>query len=298
VSAALDAYLGELERRLRVGHARRVRAIEEARDHLAEFDLGDDELAAAIERFGSPSVVARSFNAGHSTRVLRRAPALGVLIGASIFLSAAIAARSSATPWRAPTAAVVLFSSAVVAAQLALAAGLILCGRLAASVGERTISERESRLARRSALLLYVSEAAAALLLVATIVVDVVVHGPVRGELVVGLGALLLCGAVGLGAAWRYGRFTPTSVGPLDEESVPAPSRFAWRAFDLVQRRPALSCALVAGLAAVGSANHAETSLLWSLPWALGQAVVVVVAFVGLRGWLGLAREDVEVATG
>jgi hypothetical protein len=292
VSAELDRYLDELGRRLRLSGARRARALEEARDHLAESDADAATLSAAIARFGEPAEVARSFNAGHSTRRLRRSPVLGIAVGVWIFASMALAARSSATPWQAPVAAIVLFSTAVVAAQLALAGGLVLCGRLTATMGERTISAREAELARRGALLLYVGEAVAAGLLVATIVADDVARGSVPASMIAGGALIALAGVAGALGARRLARFAPVSVEAIDDESLSPPARWAWRGFDVVARHPGPSCAVVAALAAAGSANHAESSVVLSLPWAAGQAIVVVAGFLALRGWLGLRGED------
>jgi hypothetical protein len=292
----LDRYLTELDRHLSLGRRRRARVLEEVRDHLAEGEGDGADLAAAIERFGAPAVVARAFNAGHSTRLLRRAPVLGVLVGSSIFVAMALSASGSATPWRAPTAEIVLFSSAVVCAQIALAAGLILCGRIVGTIGERTISSRESVLARRSAIALYVGEFAAAALLVSMLVIDAAMRRSAPGTLIAGAALIGLAGLAGAVGAWRMRSFTPTSDGPLDEERLGAPARLAWLVFDVIGRHPVVSCAVVAGLAAIGSANHAETSLVGSLPWAFGQAAVVVVVFVAMRGWLGLVAEPAPVA--
>jgi hypothetical protein len=84
--SAIERYLGELERELRIGGRLRRRILAEAEDHLREAarEVGED---AAVSCFGQPAELARRFAANAAGSTGRRAAQLLTVALALAFLA-------------------------------------------------------------------------------------------------------------------------------------------------------------------------------------------------------------------
>ena len=296
----VNAYVIELDSLLRVSRRRRERTLEDSREHLedgidAALGAGLDERAAtaqAIGRYGEPQVVARHVNADFCTSILRRAPISGLSLAVVVLAALVLAAHSSPSHASAGIVTRVLFSTAVAAGEVALAAGILLVLRLVESSRERAIGNDDAQLARRTGLVLFAGEAAAAVLLMSAIAANKITRGSIGPNLIISATVMVLAGAAAFTLARRMYYIAPVGVEGPPTAISPLPGELAHRAFAVVGRFRAASCAVVAAVAAYGALGHAETALPGSLWWAGGQALVVVVGFLSLGGYLGLRHDE------
>lgn len=282
----IDAFLDDLGRRLVASRRRRARIVGEVRDHLDEaadhfVAHGEDRRTAeahAVGAFGHASDLAGQINAQVAAASLRRVPMIMAAAGTAVV--AGFVSAASAQPRHDGAAASrqqVAFFVAVLGLQFAVVAGVRVVARIAAVWGA-TPSDADQALVRRASLVflggLVVCIAGWTVALVGS---DVRRHTtPVVGGAVV----MLLATIIATVATLRR-RVVPIGVaGSAPGTAIRSRLAIAERAITMMGRRPSLTCAAVALVAAASAMSHAETTVGRALPWGVAEAAAVVAGFV------------------
>lgn len=299
---AIDQYIAELSSCLHVGRQDRVRIVAEVRDHLddaAEHRVrsGARREQAAIEAFGPASTIATHFNAEAGTRAMRRAPIVVFNAGAAVFVGLLVAGRAQprpAVPMTALLATQVSFFVAVLAFQVAVAAGICAASRAIAWYRTPTARADDRQFVRRAATISTTALGIAAAAWVTTlgIAVDRLAHPNAAAALI---GGAIMLGAATLAITWtRHLRFNPSDNSVAVYSDPPGIVAVGERAIAVVRRHPVVSCTVIAALSVWPAMAHAETTFTGALPWGIAQAAAVIIAFIVLGPALGLRQPQTD----
>jgi len=306
----IDRYVGELTSRLNVGARDRARILAEVRDHLDDaiahrVQCGDRREAAAIaalDAFGSPSLVASQFNAEAGARAMRRAPLVAFAAGLAVvtaFVVAAVTQPRSGSPVSATLLTQIAFFTAVLSFQIAVVAGICAASRALSLWRTAGVRGDDRALVVRCAIISTDALGVAAVGWATTMLFALNrLADPNRPTLVLG-GMVMVC-AAGVASATTHrlpvnasdhaadaGSSNEAASGNDDGNALLG---LGERAIGVVRLHPVVSCATVAALSVWPAMSHAETTVPGALPWGLTQAATVVLGFIVLGPALGLRR--------
>lgn len=302
--SAFQEYLLELDSLLKVGDRERVSILEEVHDHLIESAerLSASTLplslteARSISAFGSPSLIAGTFNAVAGGKAMRRVPIINFFSGLIVVVSfLATAINQPQTTLQATISQQVAFFISVIAFQIALIAGVCGLFRALASWSNSESSGSHRAQVRRCAIISLLALVCGVVALTTNFIFDVYrVTDTNRVALTIGSASMFMSAGVGLFYALTL------QVNEGDEDRVIQSTQdrnllsLGASALHLVRRFPVLSCSSVTALSVVWVMAHAESpSFFAAYPWGVAQAIAVVTGFLFLGPKLGL-RGDAE----
>ena len=268
----IDAFMAELDRRLRLPRRARARVLEDVRDHLDDAITagcaGGLDSASATERavlaFGSPGDLADQLNAQSATATMRRTPIVLAACGAAV-VGGFVPAATRNPPQAATTAPAVVqvaFFVAMLGSQVALVSGARAASLVAARWRSEIAPASERELVRTSGVI-GVGALATAAAGWSVAVVGAFARGHASRPVAVVVGTLVMLGAATVAVA-TLARRTGADGNVPQFQSSGENSRlltFGEHAIEQIRRHPVLACSAAAIVGALGVMSHAESTV-------------------------------------
>jgi hypothetical protein len=226
---------------------------------------------------------------------MRTAPFLAIATGTGVIAGFLLAAVPQPHTTQAATVPMeVTFFLAVIGLQVAVMAGACAASRTLGVWRDSRVSGHDRSFVRRCTITSMTALAAGAVCLTANFVVDARHQAAVnRNLLAAGAAVMFAAAAAGLLIAFRLQVNGEDELDPADNEpssmTTPALLRVGEWVIGVVRRHPFVACSTVALASAAWKMWTAEApSVTAAIPWGIGEAAAVIVAFVLLGPLLGL----------